>query len=314
MNTNKYSTILAALLTACSNFTGSPMPDSATDAVADASAMQDAGQDSAAQTDASILQDASTPACGDGIVNGTEQCDGQDLAGQTCQTFGFSHGNLACNGSCAVDVQGCNNTTVCGDGVAEGTEECDQNDFWGLWCGDVPGFVAGQLVCTASCTVSTALCLESVCGDEVATSPYEQCDGPDLAGLTCQALGFDGGVLACQDCEPDTTGCTMDPFCGDGVVDPGEECDTIPNGGTVTDVDCTDFGLDQQEWSYIRCWDCSYLPTNCTDCGNGIAEGGEACDVDGNGVVHYSGNTPFCFPSGEPVPCDASTCHLAACL
>ena len=28
------------------------------------------------------------PICGDGVVNGTEQCDGADLGGETCQSQG----------------------------------------------------------------------------------------------------------------------------------------------------------------------------------------------------------------------------------
>jgi hypothetical protein len=155
---NKYSLIFLVFLVACN--TGYAVTDTS-----DAAVVPDVALDSTVSDDASVLvqdssaPDAATPYCGDGVVNDMEQCDGNDLGELTCQTFGYLHGSLVCNSSCAVDVSGCNNVTVCGDGAAEGTEECDEADFKGQWCGDVPGFVAGQLVCTASCTVSTALFL-----------------------------------------------------------------------------------------------------------------------------------------------------------
>jgi len=275
-------------------------------------------------TDAMTQQDGSPDAvasiCGNGVVTGTEQCDGQDFGVLTCGTFGFVHGVLMCNSACAVDTSGCSNTTVCGDGIAEGTEECDQDDFRGVWCGDVPGFVAGQLVCTGSCTISTTLCLVSVCGDEVTTTPYEQCDGPDLGGLDCLGLGFDGGALSCaDDCTPDTAGCTMDPFCGDGIVDEalGEECDEGGDQGygIVDDKTCSDFLnlRDDPAGSHIYCGQCLYWTNQCIFqfCGNGIHEYGEVCD--GSTSKHCLGTgTPVCATDCGSVDCSA--CESGACM
>ena len=48
----------------------------------------------------------------------------------------------------------------------------------------------------------------SSCGDGV-LQPGEECDGMNLGGMTCQALGFGSGALACSsDCTFDTSGCT----------------------------------------------------------------------------------------------------------
>lgn len=41
------------------------------------------------------------PTCGDGIVDDGEVCDGEALAGATCETFGFGGGQLECMDGCA---------------------------------------------------------------------------------------------------------------------------------------------------------------------------------------------------------------------
>lgn len=47
------------------------------------------------------------PSCGDGLLNGGEQCDGNNLGGHTCQTQGFDLGQLACTPQCTFDTSGC---------------------------------------------------------------------------------------------------------------------------------------------------------------------------------------------------------------
>lgn len=45
--------------------------------------------------------------CGDGVQEGEEECDGDDLAGYDCVMLGFSGGTLACNHTCLFDTSGC---------------------------------------------------------------------------------------------------------------------------------------------------------------------------------------------------------------
>lgn len=45
--------------------------------------------------------------CGNGVLDGAEECDGPDLGGQTCQGLGFSGGTLACSPGCEHDTSGC---------------------------------------------------------------------------------------------------------------------------------------------------------------------------------------------------------------
>ena len=46
------------------------------------------------------------------------------------------------------------------------------------------------------------------CGDEV-LDDGEQCEGNNLVGFDCVALGYSGGTLRCTDCEFDTDLCYL---------------------------------------------------------------------------------------------------------
>lgn len=52
--------------------------------------------------------------CGDGVINGAEQCDGMQLGGKTCILLGFSGGTLACTSNCTFDTSGCTSSDPCG--------------------------------------------------------------------------------------------------------------------------------------------------------------------------------------------------------
>ena len=69
---------------------------------------------------------APTIACGNNVREGAEQCDGTDLAGQTCIGLGFEGGMLLCSG-CMFDTSACISATTstqeCGDGICGSGEE-----------------------------------------------------------------------------------------------------------------------------------------------------------------------------------------------
>src|SRR5262249_43466899 len=134
-----------------------------------------------------------------------------------------------CDDGNVTDCDGCSAhcriETGCGDGAVCGTEECDDGNL-----ADCDG-------CSSGCRVETGL----LCGDGlVNTTCGEECDPPvpGRCDTTCQRI----------------------PACGDGILDPGEQCDDGDLNGTPGHCD-----------------------TNCTPavCGNGNVGAGEECD-DGN--------------------------------
>jgi len=117
------------------------------------------------------------------------------------------------------------------------------------------------------------------CGDGV-IDPGEQCDGAELAGSTCDNLGYYNttAALACHpDCTFDLTACGN--RCGDGTVETvhGEDCD----GASLNGASCV--SLNYTNGGDLSCdSSCHFVTSDCqTTCGNGNVEPGEPCD-DGN--------------------------------
>jgi len=78
------------------------------------------------------------------------------------------------------------------------------------------------------------VCVALACGDGAMNAP-EECDGADLAGSTCESLGFHPGTLACSEtCTFDTTACGG--ACGDGTINGDEQCD---DGNTEGNDGCS---------------------------------------------------------------------------
>jgi hypothetical protein len=95
--------------------------------------------------------------CGDGYVTTGEDCDGSDLAGDTCKDFGFyGSAGLQCSDSCTYDVTVCKATQeYCGDGVVNGQELCDGTEI--RTCAAL-GFDAGTASCDKQCGFTIADC------------------------------------------------------------------------------------------------------------------------------------------------------------
>jgi hypothetical protein len=257
---------------------------------------------------------AGEPVCGNGAIEGLEQCDATDFAGQTCRTAaGIDGGQLGCTQvTCILDISGC---SICGDGAVTGSEACDGDGLLGKTCESL-GLGTGELKCRGDCVdYDTSGCDFGCPNGRV--DPGEECDGTNFDGQTClTAAGVDGGTLRCDDnCHLDVSGCHD---CGNGILEPGELCDGAAFGGQSCDAsgwtgqltcspDCTaidtsnccgdgnkgffeqcdgtDFGgqtcmtMIGVDTGSLRCTaDCHIDVSGCHSCGNSIIEPGEVCE------------------------------------
>jgi cysteine-rich repeat protein len=146
--------------------------------------------------------------------------------GTTTLTVSVDDGH-GCTDSASVQVS-CTSAAVCGDGVVGPGEQCDD----------------GNTVNTDACVGPN--CRTAVCGDGYVEAGVEACDNGAANGTPgnrCQA------------------NCTVTPGCGNGILDPGEECDgnLTPTGTLAAGQVCTSTCLLQY-------------------CGNNRVEGAEVCD------------------------------------
>lgn len=217
--------------------------------------------------------------CGNGVIDGAEQCDGGELGGATCSSEGFGGGGIQCNADCTLDTSNC---TACGNGAVDGSEECDGDDLGtNATCADLGlGGDDEPLGCTNGCTYDFSAC--SGCGDGIVTAPElcepagEVLDKADLNGQTCMGLGFDDGLLDC------TAGCTFDTAscysCGDAVQQGQEQCDGADfNGQSCANFNATN-GQPFNQGSLTCSDECTIGTDNCSLCGDGVISGAEVCD------------------------------------
>ena len=282
------------------------------------------------------------PACGNGVAEDQEICDGPDLRGADCSSLGFASGAVQCTPDCTVDASNC---TLCGNGSADPGEDCDGSP--GVTCASVGlGTESEAVGCTNDCRFDYAEC--SACGDGMLTAP-EACDPlAESPAATCESVGFDGGELGCTaGCAFDTSGCSR---CGNAALESGESCDGADLGGAscgamgfesgallcssscVLDASqcqacgdgilsgtepcdpavpsslaCTLHGFDSGSGT---CADCIFNPTGCGSCGNGAADGDEACDQ-----LDFDGETcsSLGFAGGALACADNCTFDVSGC-
>ncbi|MBW2995676.1 hypothetical protein KY332_00075, partial [Candidatus Woesearchaeota archaeon] len=184
-------------------------------------------------------------------------------------------------------------------------EQCDGSNITNL-CPDFDNFLGGYLECNADCTLNLSQCSTTdVCGDGFVNWSIEQCDDGNLTGLGCSDIdSFTGGTLTCtNDCLWNTSQCTGTPagVCGDGAINPGEQCDW--NGSNITNL-CTQY--DSFTGGFLTCTqNCTLNLSQCSTtsvCGDGFVNWsiGEQCD-DGNltglgcsNIDSYTGGTLTC--------------------
>ncbi len=138
------------------------------------------------------------------------------------------------------------------------------------------------LLIPTGCAFDTAglspIAPDPFCGDGVIqAADGEDCDGDDLNDSTCESQGYAGGTLACDAlCRFDESGCDgLPPTCGNGEVNPGEDCD----GLNLNQASCVTRGYDG---GTLGCTvTCLFDESDCVGpppCGNGQLDEGEDCD------------------------------------
>ncbi|MEM6290720.1 MAG: lamin tail domain-containing protein [Myxococcota bacterium] len=113
-----------------------------------------AGEDDTGSTSTGEAETGSTSTgaaedCGNEMLDEGEDCEGDDLAGATCESLGFLSGDLACAKNCSFDTSAC---VSCGDDAVDVGEVCDGADLNGADCTSIGmGFTGGALACAADC-------------------------------------------------------------------------------------------------------------------------------------------------------------------
>ncbi|CAD8166673.1 unnamed protein product [Paramecium octaurelia] len=222
------------------------------------------------------------PICGDGIIQGQEQCDNLQ-SNQSCYQCKFSciqYCQICQNGICLQCIDGFVINTnfhcdpICGDGnlTPYSVEQCELavNGVWDS-CQDclfisIPNCKSSYFSICLECEVGFQM-LENecspYCGDKFILQQYEDCDDGNFQP-------YDGCYQCKFQCIEDCNVCDRGQCilkCGDGYEFVNNKCLSVCGDQIVTkEEDCDDGNTIQ----FDGCYQCIYsCPENCYDCYQG---------------------------------------------
>jgi hypothetical protein len=250
--------------------------------------------------------------CGNGVVEGSEVCDGTNLDGETCVSQGFDGGALACAAGCQTFVTtGCT-SAGCGNGAVDAGEVCDGAELDGQTCATIgQGFTGGALACDGSCvawdtTGCTPACEATWLGVWAGT-PIEEtvdtCSG--VSDYGDQAIGCVGGAAPGEEVLYALTLAAGDQVTVENTPAPGVDgvlyvltgCNDTAGQSCVGGADRFGDGAPERVLlenpgpgpvTYFIVVD-NFVAGECgtstlriepTGCGDGVVSGGELCDGD----------------------------------
>ncbi|MBD3388843.1 MAG: hypothetical protein GF416_07230 [Candidatus Altiarchaeales archaeon] len=158
-------------------------------------------------------------------------------------------------------------TPRCGDGYLSwsgapggGSEECDPNTGpYNNWDG------AQVYPCPSGLQCVNCKCVG--CGDGRLQQPPEECDSWRYKVKVNNVWLWEGDLIDCREgyeCDWNTCQCEKLPVCGDGELDPGEECEVEMVEMCLTGFECN-----------LQTCHCDKVPY----CGDGILDQGEQCET-----------------------------------
>ncbi len=221
--------------------------------------------------------------CGDGFIDGEEECDEDRLGGQRCPAGDDA---VQCDDNCRFDFSLCE---TCGDAVVDESvgEECDKANVGGI--------------------AQKRPCAGAKIGEPGEVAPL-------LAPIPNLPYTFGDAVACNDDCRLSRLGCS---YCNNGRRDPATPLDLLGNLTTAEVCDGDNFDLVDlnAEFPNSSCWDEDQLRPNvgcAEDCLDYVPRPGlaECCVQSGGDCVEADDPSPIrcCYEYNHPEATDA--CEL----
>jgi len=228
--------------------------------------------------DGNGLYDGNDPACaaaecGNGTIEPGEDCDDGNTLDGDC-----------CNASCQFDPAG----SSCPDGAfCNGDETCDGA---GSCQAGTPVDCDDGVGCTDdSCDEGNDVCVHNA-NDDLCEDDGLFCTGTEFCDEVSDCSSTGDPCLVGTSCNELTDTCDLETACGDGIIDPGEDCDD----GNTMDGDCCSAS-------------CEFEAAG-SDCADGeFCNGDETCD----GAGACQAGTPVDCSDDDGVDCTVGSCNEA---